>query len=124
MATNAQPISGVNTTPPIWISSTWSLEVVISRLTTPAARPASAEPDQREAQRPHASSSPTAAPESRSLGRKPRAPLRRISSAESDQSRLEVRTTAGAPSSPVSRRRDVEAVLVGELDVEQDDVRP
>ena len=57
------------------------------------------------------------------MGTNPRAPLRAISSAESDQSRLEVSTTAGAVVAAGDPRRDLEAVEVGELDVEQDDVR-
>ena len=56
------------------------------------------------------------------MGRKPRAPLRRISSAESDQSRLEVSTTAGAASSSVIRVATSKPSPSGKLDVEQDDI--
>ena len=57
------------------------------------------------------------------MATKPRAPLRAISSAESDQSRLEVSTTAGGAPLAGDPLGDLEAIEVGQLDVEQDDVR-
>ena len=67
-------------------------------LTAPTVKPARPRPTSARRSDLTPRSSATAPPESWSLGRKPRAPLRRISSAESDQSRLEVSTTAGAAS--------------------------
>ncbi len=81
------------------------------------------EPDQREAKRPQAISSSIVGPESWSLATNPRAPLRVISSAESDQSRLEVSTTAGGAATVGEPLGDLEAIEVGQLDVEQDHVR-
>ena len=67
-------------------------------------------------------SSVSAAPESSPFGMKPRAPQRCTSGPKSEQSRLDVRTTAGAPSTLGDARRDVEAVEVREVDVEQHEV--
>ena len=61
------------------------------------------------------------APESSALGTKPRAPERATSGPKSDESRLETSTIAG-PAAVGEPRGDVEAVDVGQLDVEQHEV--
>ena len=53
---------------------------------------------------------------------KPRAPLPETSGPKSDESRLEVRTTAGAPVVGGDPLGDLEAVEVGEVDVEEHEV--
>ena len=63
-----------------------------------------------------------AAPESSPFEMKPRAPLPATSGPKSEESRLEVRTTTGAPLLAVIRARDGEAVEVGEVDVEEHEV--
>ena len=57
------------------------------------------------------------------MGTKPRAPLLSISGPKSDPSRLEVSTIAGRRRRLAQPRGDLEPVEVGELDVEQDEVR-
>ena len=63
-----------------------------------------------------------AAPESSPLEMKPRAPLPRTSGPKSEESRLDVSTTAGAPWFAVMRCGDREAVEVREVDVEQHEI--
>ena len=67
------------------------------------------------------SSASRAAPESSDLGMKPRTPVR---TPMSSRSRLEVRTIAGAEPFALEPDGDLAPVDVGELDVEQDHVRP
>ena len=62
------------------------------------------------------------APESSALGTKPRAPERATSGPKSDESRLETSTIAGS-GAVGEARGDVEAVDVGQLDVEQHELR-
>ena len=69
------------------------------------------------------SSSWMRAPESSALGTNPRAPERATSGPKSDESRLETSTMSG-PLPLVSCAGDLEAVDVGQLDVEEDEVGP
>ena len=116
---NDQPISGVKTTPPTWTSSRWSLESAISRLAVPPPSPArprptsasrsdlmrAAPPPRRRRARPWART------RARRCARSARAESRPVAArGEHHRGRVAV---AGDP------RRDVEAVEVGELHVEQ-----
>ena len=76
----------------------------------------------RQPIRPYGRSSWTLSPDSSALGTNPRAPERVTSGPKSEPSRLETRITVGALAAPGEPRGDVEAVDVGELDVEQHDL--
>ena len=80
---------------------------------------------ERPAQAGHGvSSSCIRAPESSALGTKPQAPDVVTSGPKSEPSRLEVMITTGCSVVARDLRADVEAVRVGQLDVEQHDLRP